>query len=94
MASVFSSMEIEGAVGNGGDQRGHNGLARPVALHAHDTPRTMRGLAGQAQLSLDIAVEGHTIPQKVLDARSGLEARSCATAGSVRPAPAAIVSFA
>ena len=49
-------------------QRGDDSLARHVAAHMHDALRRMRGLPADRKLALEIAIEGHAVPEQVLDA--------------------------
>ncbi len=55
---------------NGGDERLHDRAAGRVALHAHDAPLGMGGLARGRQLPIRV-IEGHAIGEKIVYARAG-----------------------
>ncbi len=57
---------------HGGDQRGHDRGAGPVALHAHDAAARVRGLAREQEAALLVAVERNAVAEQILDARRGL----------------------
>ncbi len=56
-----------GRLAHGVGERGDDRLARHVAADMHDAARRMRGFAADRELAFEIAIEGDTVMQEVVD---------------------------
>lgn len=56
-------------VSHGLAERRNDCRARHVTAHMYDAPRRMRGFATHREPALEIAVEGHAVVEKIVNAR-------------------------